>query len=175
MTTFNLLPKGLRPKESLIKLSSSLKKTSLIGYIALVILALAFIGGFLVLSNQFNSVTESQVNLKTRIETLEVTEQRLVLIKDRLAKVDQVLEVDSSSTNIENLEKFMAIFPEGAVLIESSITPARADVSVTIISSKVLAEFLASLLASGIYSKVILGSLSFNPDAGYGVLLTLTI
>lgn len=173
MGKINLLPKELTPKESFLKLASSLKKIVLIGFVTLIILTVALIGGFIVLSNQLNSAVESQKELKAKINAQKSTEQRLVLVKDRLGKIEHVLGTETATDEVESLEKLIAILPDGATLGETNMSPLSTSTKVFVDSSKTLVQFLAILLGSDIYSKVNLKSLTFSYISGYGLQLAL--
>lgn len=172
MVTINLLPKDLTPKESLVKLANTLKRASIIGFIALIVLALALLGGFAVLSRQLTTSSDDQSSLKSKIVALETTEQRLVLVKDRLERIDHVFAIDTASDEIEQLDKLTDLLPEGVTLLEVTLSPASSMVNISATSSKTLSQFLAILLGSNIYTKVTLNSLSFNYLSGYSVSLT---
>ncbi|MCH7641080.1 hypothetical protein IID22_02715 [Patescibacteria group bacterium] len=174
MATINLLPKDLTPKESFVKLASTLKRASIIGFIALIVLALALLGGFAVLSRQLTTSSDDQSSLKSKIVALETTEQRLVLLQDRLERIDHDLAIDTASDEIEQLEKLTDLLPEGVTLQEVNLSPTSSTVAISTANSKTLSQFLAILLGSNIYAKVTLNSLSFNYLSGYSASLTLT-
>ena len=87
----NLLPTDLSPKGPVIKLAKSLKNIAIAGFVVFIISLVSLIVFLLFISTNLSSSTARQEQLKTSIKSLEQTEQRLVMVKDRLKYTKQVL------------------------------------------------------------------------------------
>jgi len=173
MVDINLLPSDLTPKKAIIKVSKTVKKVSIIGYSAIIVLALIFGGAYILLFNQITKTERSQSDLKNTISSLEQTEQRLILVKDRLAKVDQVMKKPSANLEVDNLEILKSLFPEGFSISEAEITNKGNEMKFRVPSSKALVEFLANLFSSGTYRNIVMMEFEYRKSTGY--LLTLKL
>ncbi len=173
MTAINLLPKDLIPKEGVLKTSRLLRRVGFIGYVSLIIATIVFVAGFFYISRQVDSSVKNQQRLKQEISALKNTEVRLVLVKDRIKKAEQVLKLPSAMEEIENFDELINSFPEG-IEIEDAVLSSN-DSAITLIaeSSSVLTRFFAELLSSGVYSHIALESFDFNQIGGYKVVLKL--
>lgn len=169
----NLLPPDLTPKEGILKLSNALKKVSILGYAALSITILLLVGAFFILSRQIDESASTQKRLKDTVTSLKQTEQRLILVKDRLEKAGRVLGFKTGSDEIEGFEQLVLMFPEGVAISEVDLNTNSIKVNLLAQSSSSLAEFLARLLASGLYNRIVLTDLGFNQKAGYELVLNL--
>ncbi len=173
MPSINLLPSDLIPKKSVLKLSSTVKKISIIGYSALLITTLVLVGVFFVLSRQIDTTIENQNNLKSQISSMEQTEQRLVLIKDRLEKASDILGRASAKDEIEGFEKLVDILPENTFIGSVALEVSGTNITIRIPTSSTLVELFSKLISSGIYSEVVLKSFSFAEGKGYSLIFTL--
>lgn len=173
MVDINLLPSDLTPKKEIIKVSKKVKKVSIIGYSAIIVIALVFGGTYFFLFNQIRKTENKQSELKNTITSLEQTEQRLILVKDRLQKVDQVMSKPSANTEVDNLELLTSLFPEGFSITEAELSDKGSEVKFRIPSSKSLVEFLASLFSSGTYRNIVMMEFEYRVSSGY--LLTLKL
>ena len=169
MPAINLLPKELTAKGSVIKISKTLKRASVVGFSVLIVAIVLITALFFLLSYQNRQSNIRQDELKQSISALEQTEQRLILVKDRLDKTELVMGADSATRSVEQLDELNSILPEGVLL--SSVTLEKNTSKITVIgnSSKVIAEFFSKMLASDIYSQIELESFSYNPLIGYSV------
>lgn len=171
MHGINLLPADLTPKKSILKLSSAAKKISIVGYSLVLISAVVFVGIFFMLSRQIQTSLSNQARLKSTISSLEQTEQRLILVKDRLEKVDKVLGSKSANQEIEFFDDLLSMFPEGVSLDEANLSAEGTKITLKMQKSSSLVEFLATLLSSGTYSHIELESFAYNSQTGYKVVL----
>lgn len=166
MSAINLLPKDLTPKEGVVKIASLIKRMTIIGFIALVISIVALVGGNFYIEDQIKMATMRQDNLKTEISALEQTEVRLVLVKDRLAKVDEIFSTNSAADEVVSFRSLLELFPEGVNLAQVQLNDSSTTLTISAQNSSSLSEFLAALLSSGIYSNVQLVFLEYSQIAG---------
>ena len=90
MANINLLPTELKPKGQILKASKLLKKVSLVALLVFIVFAVLVFGSLIFLSTSIKSSQSNQEDLKSKVKALEQTEQRLVLVKDRLKKIAKV-------------------------------------------------------------------------------------
>lgn len=169
MSAINLLPKELTAKGSVIKISKTLKRASVVGLSILIVAAVLITALFFLLSYQNRQTVSRQEELKQSIGVLEQTEQRLILVKDRLDKAELVLGADAATRSVEQLDDLNSILPEGVSLSAATIENGVSKITIFGNSSKVVAEFFSKLLTSDIYSQIELESFAYNPLKGYSV------
>lgn len=173
MPAFNLLPPDLTPKKEIIKISRAVKKISVLGYTALLITTVVLLGVFIMLSKRLDVSIKNQDELKSTITSLKNTEQKLVLIKDRINKAERVLGAGTSTDEIENYYQLLSIFPDQVYASGVKLSTDNTEISLTSVNSSSLAEFLSKLMASGIYEKIILRKFEFMQEIGYRLLILL--
>ena len=173
MQAINLLPKDLIPKKSILKLSGTIKRISMIGYSLLLVTVVVGIGVVIMLSRQINLSKSRQEGLIAKITSYEQTEQQLVLIKDRLNKADKVLTTNSALPEIEVFSQLLQLFPGGVSLDQTGITSNGTQINLAVQSSSALVELFASLLSSKLYQSVELNSFSYDSLNGYRISLSL--
>jgi hypothetical protein len=175
MAGINLLPKDLLPQAAIIKFASLLKNLVIIGFF-LFILA----GGGLIAFLVFNSVELSRVNqqsqqLQNSIRSLEQTEQRFVLLKDRLGKVRQVLDKESSGNAVNSLNSLIPTLPENAFITEAIVSSKELETTFLVTSSSSLTRLLGTIVTLDEFTLTKLISFSFNPNLGYVLSLNFSL
>lgn len=173
MPAINLLPIELSSKGSVVKVSSLLKRVAIVGSVLLVLSAIGLIGFFVFVSFQVTSSTTRQEQFKTTIKSLQQTEQRLILTKDRLEKAKEVLGKETSIENVENLSELFLNVPEDVDLRDAEISATKIELSFVARSSSGLTRILATILSGDYYKTVKLTSFAFNTGIGYVVNLDL--
>ncbi len=163
----NLLP----PEYAVGKgLSRVLKTTRMLGVVALavfIIFALGLTGFFVFSSLTLRGLTVENDNLKSQITALSASEQKMVLLKDRLKKIKALQVMASSIKNLNSVDPIIAGVGGNITLTELAIDPQKVDISVLIRSNNDLTVFLQSLKTSGVFKSVVLTSFGFNPASGY--------
>jgi hypothetical protein len=172
MKDINLLPEELKPSSSVIKLSANLKKIALLGVVILFISLTLSLGAYLFFSQRVSSTLTEQENIKVQIKTMEKTEQRLVLVKDRLGKIGSVYRSPRANDEVEKLNTVSSLFPENTFVEEVDLNENNANVAISSATLDNVTIYLASVISSGNYTKVNLESLEFDPEKGYVVELS---
>lgn len=174
MPAINLLPKDLTPKEGVVKVSDLIKKFVTIGFTALLISLLAFIGFYYYINEKIKEAQVRQEAIMIEISALEQTEVRLVLVKDRLQKSESILSIDTAKNEVLSLSSLLEILPSGSEISQTVLSQNETTVVIELDSSKTLSELLARLVSSGIYSTITITSLGYNQLTGYSIALRLT-
>ena len=156
-----------------VKLYKSLTKFSMFGTVFLSILAVASIVGFIFLKIQYSQIANNINILKKRIVELEKNEQKLILAKDKLSKIEYILSLDAIDVELSDFKDFQnSISSESGILFSDiSIDPQKTEVALSIKDTNQLSSVLKNI---GLYAKkssVILSSLGFNSNSGYLVAL----
>jgi len=174
MPAINLLPTDLSPKSSVARVSQVIKNIGIVALVVVVISALGLIGFFTYISFQLRSSTSNQEQLKANIQSLEQTEQRLVLTRDRLNNAKKVLANETAAGALEDIASLFSVLPAGVQIREADISASKTEMSLVANSSSGLAQTLASILATDYYENIKLSSFAFNSNVGYVLTLVLT-
>jgi hypothetical protein len=167
MAQINLLPKDLAPKPSVVKASSAVKKLTTLGVILLIVSLVSSIGLFIVFSNQLRESTLRKAELEKNIKALQATEQRLVLIKDRLALINEVMGRESVADELTAISLLIGNLPEGVLIKQAKLEKSTTSTSFQAQDSLALAQMMSTVVALGQYKQVDLLSISYSPTAGF--------
>jgi hypothetical protein len=171
MKDLNLLPIDLSPSRGSFKLANSLKK--LILTVSGIFIVAAILGGGVIffLSNQVQNSVTRQNALKQKVQSLEVTEQKLFLIKDRLAKIQTAQAAQNAEIPFEPISKIFANLPANVTVSSVNVNPSLTEFAVVSKDSIGMASFLNLIVTSGVYKNLNLKDFLFSPDTGYVVTL----
>ena len=169
MAGINLLPIDLSSKRGSAKASENIKKLVIIlgGIFSIaVLISIIFI---VFLKSEINASEVKQKNYKQNIQSLEGTEQKLFLIKDRIDKIQITKKDADAGAAFAPLNKTLLNLPAGVAVSSIDVSSLGTKFSVTSTNSLDAAKFLNSLVASGIYKQLILTNFTFSPEVGYKV------
>ncbi len=172
MNEINLLPQELKANSKVVALASSLKKISLLFSLILLFATVLSLGTFILFQQRVNTTLSNQENLKSQIKALENTEQRLVLVKDRLKKINTITRQPRANDEVSRLDKVTKFFPENVEVKSVLLEEDKANLAVSSDNLTLITQYLASVISSGDFDKITLLSLEFKPDSGYVVELS---
>lgn len=169
----NLLNEGLVPKSSYVKFSRLLTSVNIIGLIVLFISSGAMIALILFNSRQISLAETRKKDLEKKIASLEKTETRLVLLKDRLEKIQSIYNLRIKDEKIMDLENIMSVPIDRIKVVEADLMFKEIKTTFEIPSSQALADLTDRLSASGRFKKIVIDAFEINQLAGYKVSFTL--
>lgn len=168
MTRINLLPDELLNKTSARKIADFLKSIIASTFAVFFLGVLGGVSYLIILNVQFKNLSNRQVQLKTSVQSLETTEQQIVLVKDRIKKANQVLGDTKTEVLVESFNNSILNFvPAGVRIVEAKVTKESTTASFVVTSSKALTALFSNMTSSEDFSKVRLETLSFSPSVGY--------
>ncbi|HTK03505.1 MAG TPA: hypothetical protein VL401_01925 [Alphaproteobacteria bacterium] len=171
----NLLPTELSVSKGL---TSTLKFSKMLGVILLGLFIVFVIGvsAFFIISTfTLKNLTNEVAGLENQIKTQEVSEQQLVLLKDRLKKITLAKNQASSLPNLIAFEPFLSPLSADASVNELTVDTQKISASVNFKSNSELAAFIQNLSSSKVFKSVVVASLGFNPITGYLLSLSITV
>lgn len=162
----NLLPVDLGAGRDVLKVSKAINKiVTGVASLLMVVLFLAF-GYLFLISRQIADKTTSNEVLKQNIRSLENTEQKLILVKDRAQKIQTILAQKNATDNAINISKTLSGLSIPVILEDAEIDVNQTEFTVVSDSSLGMSSFLTSIQASG-YKEVTLKNFEFRPTGGY--------
>jgi len=175
MPQINLLPTDLAPKSSVVKASGVIKKLTTVGVILFILSLGASIGLFLIFSNQLKDSTLRRAELEQGIKSLQATEQRLVLIKDRLGLIKEVMARETATDELAAMSNLIDNLPEGVTIKDAQLQKAATSASFGAQDSLALTQMMATIVSLGAYKQVDLMSIRFSPTSGFSADFELAI
>lgn len=167
MANVNLLPPELGPKASVLKVVVLIKKAVTGFLFVFLILGVAAIAFTYYLNLQLKKSTNSQEALKVSIRSLEQTEQKLYLVKDRLSKIKSVLALNTSAKELETLDQITSADTSGINMTGIEVTAGKINVTGSAVSSDILGAYIDTILANPVYKTIKLAGFTYNPKSGY--------
>lgn len=167
--TINLLPKEERVKRNV---NSSSKTISSATVFFFVVGLLLIIGGSVLIYTQKRAVdnlTQTRQELLAQVETFSSQEQQLVLLKDRVAVVNEILSASSSHETFQLHETLYGLMPEGVTLSEQRIGDNVNLYTFQSPSAVLMKNYIETVLQSPEFTYVEMNQLTYTPFTGYQV------
>lgn len=173
MADINLLPEEITPKGFAVRLAQILRNVATVG-LALLVVSGVGIGAFFILTSvEIRSSTARQDQLKSTVKSLEGTEQSLVLLKDRVGKVKQVLGADTVSPSIVKAGTIITSFPPDVSPKEIQIGDIS-KITVSVTDTSELTKFMSGVITASKFKRIDLRGFSFSPTGGYLISLEMS-
>ena len=162
----DLLPPELRIGSEVVSIARKLR------YFSMVLVLLVFftaIGGFMLLyskNNELKSLVTKKADLKSEVNGLATTEQQLVLVKDR---VDDIAEIINSRENEKLFSQQIELvkdYPSNTNYSGLEVQGESSLLTMDSTSSKEMAS-LFEKLASTDYESVLITKFGFGAETGY--------
>ena len=165
----NLLPPELSVSKSLGRLLKTMRALGVIGIAAFLVFGIG-VGTFFIISTiSLNGINANIKSLETQVSSQQGSEQQIILLEDRIAKIAAVQAVPNSLTSLTVMEPFLSVLPASASIGQMSVDSKGTSISLNLGSSSDLTQFLTSFRSSNVFSNIILTAFSFNPTTGYSV------
>lgn len=165
----NLIPQELAVPAKTVKLASIINRISTIAVVILIFTIFTFGGLIYYFSNQNSNENKRVESLKSKVLSLSANEQRMILAKDRLAKISIVQKDRSVDDELSRFKKFsdIAMASGGISINEANLASKGTETSVLVNNSSILSSFLKPLATLPDYKRIIISSLSYNPSIGF--------
>lgn len=167
MGRINLLPDSFKIKPSTVKTSELLKKIYIVLFVLIFISVATSIGLFYMYNSKIKDAETRKQSVITQIKALEETEQRLILVKDRLEKVEQISKASSAEKELKGFD-FLVNDIDLYVVIERVVAENN-SLTLNIKSNSTVEtfDFLDSVEDSGEFSSIAIKSMRFNSGTGF--------
>lgn len=171
----NLIPQDLAVPSKTVKLAVVINKITTTIFILVVLVVFVFGGLIYYFSNENNKLIQQTESLKSKVVSLSANEQKMVLAKDRLAKISTIEKeknVENEVARFKTFSDFVFASPD-MNLSEANLTTKGSETSLLAKNSSALSSFMTSLQNLKEYKNIVISSLSFNPNLGF--LLTISL
>lgn len=163
----NLLPTEKRVGKGLQRI---LRVTRMLGVISLVIFilfGLGMIAFFVFNSISLGNLKTANGDLEDRITGLETSEQKIVLLKDRVGKIKSLFSIPSAINNLDSVNTVLSPLSKDTTISELNVNPTKVSMSINFKSAADIGVFLTGLKDTKSFQTVSISSFSFNPVSGY--------
>ena len=169
----NLLPPDLQINKGLGRILKTIKSINVILIVAFIVFSLG-VGGFFVVSKiSLNSVQSSVDKLKSQVKAQETSEQKLILLKDRLSKIYSIKSTPSASKNIDGANSLLTNVSPNSTMDQAVIEPTKADISLKVQSNEDLGILFTNIKNTSSFKFIDLYSFDYSPSVGYLVKLNM--
>jgi Tfp pilus assembly protein PilN len=170
----NLLPQNLQISKSLEKILKAIRAFNVIFIVTFAIFCLGA-GGFFIYSRlTLGNIQTNNTQLESQIKAQEDSEQKLILLKDRLAKISSIKSTPTSVKNTTNLGSLLVNMSPSTIMNKASVSPTGIEISFAVGSNEDLTALFQNIRSSTMFKLVDLSSFGYAAGAGYAVGLTLT-
>lgn len=166
----NLLPTEKKQSKDTQRSVQLLTRIAIAVGVIVIIEGIAGVAALYFLNTKLTQVQQKHDSTVAQISALEATEQGLVLVKDRLQKVQTVLADRATYTNLEKLNKVVnGLTPDTAKLDKIELTSSGSKLTLGSTNSNELKNLVNQMGDSSIFSSSVIRSLSFSPLSGFEI------
>lgn len=162
----NLLPSDLTKNTPLSKTAGAVKTIQMLGTIVFGILLILYIGVVYVGSVSLKKSRGAVDELKGRINDQKSVEEQYFLVKERLKSISEVYAGGDALKGVTDLVSLNSDTQGSGQIYSLDLSSAKADLVVNFDSSLGMVNFFKTL-AEKDFSKIIVETLSYNPETGY--------
>jgi hypothetical protein len=141
--------------------------------VGFIIFCLGMGGLFIINKINLSSVQTNVDKLKVQVKGQESSEQRLILLKDRLDKIASVKSTPNALKNISSIDSFLANVSPSTIMDQADFGATKIDVSFKIGSNEDLVSLMQNVKSTDLFKAVDLYSFDYGPSIGYLIKLSM--
>lgn len=171
--TLNLLPQDKIVSKSLAKF---LQLSRVLGVVVLTVFVIYSIGVGIVMflnNDKLKTLEANNVELKSKVAELQTSEQQIVLIKDRIKKIETVKSIPSALNNLTAVIGLISNLSERSKVTELDADTKKVDLTVNFKSNFDMTSFMDQIKSTNSFKSITLSSYGLNPTSGYLISLGL--
>lgn len=163
----NLIPADMSVNSTTNKVKKVLNSLTMLSIGAFLVTIIAIAGFVYFFNRKITEIEATNSQLKTQIAALEGSEQRLVLAKDRLAKLQNIKSEDSAADELVLYQQITEGLDGEMSIAEVGLEATKIETSIATSQSQSLGGFFNKIITLPGLTKIVLSSLSFTPSSGY--------
>ena len=169
-----MLPQNLQVSKGLNSILKTTKALGVIFIVAFIIFSLGM-GAFFIYSRiTLDGIKTNVDQLKSQVKAQETSEQQLVLLKDRLAKISSIKSTPNATKNITGIDFLFTNMSPSSTMNLANFSSTKIDVSVAIRSNEDLTAFIQNLKSTDLFKSVNLSSFAYGAGSGYSIDVSLS-
>lgn len=170
----NLLPPELAVSKSLGRVLKTLRALGVISIAVFLVFAVGLGIFFIISTISLGNLNSSISQHESQISAQESSEQQIIILKDRIAKISQAKSTPSALKTVTNFDTLLTNLSPDSTISQFNADSSKADISMGFKSNPDLTSFLQAVTTSKLFKSVILSSFGYGPNQGYSVGVTLT-
>jgi len=163
----NLLPEVFVKETQYYKLAKIIYNIAISGTIVISFAAIIALGVIFFNSQRTKNLNSSVNKLTASVKSMQNYEQLLVLAKDRVSKVKDIVSGDKSLETISLFESFYASLPSNVEIDKLSFSQSQASFSFLTKDLNSLAQMMVLSSTLAYYDDISLRNFSYSPETGY--------
>lgn len=167
MADINLLPESKRTSTQTSKALVYLLPLSKVVFVVFIIALAIYISTFAVDYLRDSTQANSQQELQDEVRVYQATEQKIVLLRDRIDKAKSIIETPSAASNTVLFQEIASGVPSEITILDSTLLPAEMVLTVSGETTKALGDFVESQVTGGKFKRIELESAFYDPDQDY--------
>jgi Tfp pilus assembly protein PilN len=164
---FNLLPPELSVSKRLSSTLKILRALDVIGIAVFLIFGIG-LGAFFIISYlSLKNINSTNDKLKSQVTAQQASEQKIVLLKDRIKKIMAVQKMPNILPSLEVAEPFLTNLSSLTSISQMQIDATAIDLSLNFRANADLSTFLSAIEVSKVFKTVTMSTFSLSPTTGY--------
>jgi cell division protein FtsL len=165
----NLLPPEKEVNQNLNSFLKTTKALGVIGIVAFLIFGIGMAIFFISSTISLNNINSSIKSLSSKVLAQQKSEQKIILVKDRINKIASIQKLPSSLTSLDAINPYLENINGVNSIGDLRISPTTVNLSLKIQKYSDLSSLIESLESSDKFESVSLGSFNLNPSTGYSL------
>lgn len=163
----NLVPPELVPKGAVRKFSAKIRA---VVFVATIVLIAGVTGAFsyiLFLNSQIEKSQQRQTELLSSIKSMRTAESLHYVIKERVARVDELISSPSIVEASAKLDQYILQLPPSTSFQQGMVIPKLFEVTIRAEDANSLVAATDTVLSSGLYENIVISGLSYDQTKKY--------
>ena len=165
----NLLPTELSVSKSLGALLKTLRAVGVIAVAAFLVFGIGVAAYFIVVKVTLDGLNTKVTVLKNQVTANEQSEQQVILLKDRLAKISSVQNLPSLLPNLSAVKPTFTNLSAVSAISQMQVDATGFNLTLNIKTNSDLTVFLATVRNPDVFKTAGLTAFSLNPTTGYSL------
>lgn len=167
MQDINLIPQASKVSQEVVEKTNKLGSVLKLFIVILTITAITAATVYGIIYYRLKLVREEHAKLKQELVSLQKSEQRFILLRDRLDKISKIQAKYNTDDEIQIARDLVQNLQAPSMISTLTITPELVETEITTDSSLSLTKIFSYLIGSGKYSSVSMLSFDYNPTSAY--------
>lgn len=172
MPEINLLPTNVVVDKNTAKNVQLLTRIAIVFGVIILIEAIVGVSLLFIFNSNLNKAKAENETTLAAVKQLESVELNLVLVKDRLSKIQPILDSRAIYTALERYNSIVTGLPANSTFDGLQITSDANNLTISSPDSDSLASIVRSLSNSDLYTTSIIDNLDFNSSDGFVLTIT---
>lgn len=164
-----MISQASKVDQEVVKKTNNLGSVLKLLIVLLIVSVLTALSVYGIIFYRLREIRAEHTKLKQELQTLEKSEQRFILLRDRLGKIAKVQTQANTKDEIQISRELVENLQTPTRITDLTITQGSVEAEISTDSSLNITKAFAYLVGSGKYSRVSMLSFDYNPTTAYKV------